>query len=127
VKRWKPGKGDKLVGKRIDPKTPLGDQLAKLRLSYASAARIEPGRGEEDIRRRMMETSLNVEAPLDLIARKKMQDQRKRLIRERVQRAMDATFEAEGRYPDSIGIPRETIDEVSEACYDFPVRFVPSD
>lgn len=114
MSRWKPRKGDKLVGKRIDPKTPLGETLAKLRTQYAMAAQITTP--QEDLQRRMMETSMNVEAPLNDLAAKKERDQRARLIRERIQRAMDATYTQHGQYPTTIGVPAEVYDETKEAC-----------
>lgn len=118
-------KGATLVGQRIDPKTPLGKTLADLRVMYAAAGEIKMP--AEDLRRRIMETSLNVEAPLDLLAAKKAKEQRARLIRERIQRTMDSVMKTEGRYPSTIGIPREALDEVREACHDFDTVFVPSD
>ena len=118
-------KGKTLVGKRISTDTPLGKTLAQLRVQYACAAEINlPG---DDLRRRMMETSLNVEAPLDLLAARKVRDQRKRLIRERIDRAIDTAIAQHGVPPSSVGIPREALDEVREACYDYDITFVPSD
>ena len=115
-------KGKTLVGQRIPENTPLGKSLAQLRTAYACAAEITLP--QEDLRRRIMETSLNVEAPLDLLAAKKVKVQRTRLIRERVQTVIDGIYDREGRYPATVGLPRDSFDEIREACYDFPVTFV---
>ena len=115
-------KNAKLVGKRIDPKSPLGIELAKLRTMYAAAGEITTP--TIDLERRMLETSLNVEAPLNALAMKKALDERKKVIRERVQGVLDKIMAEHGRYPTTVGIPAETFEEVREACHDFPVTFV---
>jgi hypothetical protein len=121
-KNWKPKDTDRLVGKRIPESTELGKTLAQLRVSYACATEI--GLPSEDLRRRIMETSLRVDAPLDLLAAAKVKMQRKRLIRERVDRALDLAMAQHGTRPSTIGIPVESLDEVREACYDYDVTFV---
>ena len=121
----RPKSWGKLVGRRIPTGTPVGDSLAKLRVQYAMASAVTAP--DEDLRRRMMETSLNVDAPLDLMAAQKARVQRARLIRERIQRLMDTSMKVHGRYPDTIGIPAETIDEVRSACCEMEVMFVVSE
>lgn len=107
-------KGSTIVGKRIPESTPLGKTLAQLRLQYAMASEVTMP--QEDLRRRMMETSLNVEAPLDLLAANKAREQRARLIREHISRFMES-FEAQnGQPPNSVGVPRDSYDEIKAAC-----------
>ena len=119
---YSPKANERLVGKRIPATTELGKTLAQLRTSYACATEI--GLPEEDLRRRIMETSLRVDAPLDLLAAAKVKLQRKRLIRERVDRALDMAMAQYGTRPSTIGIPTDALDEVREACYDYDVTFV---
>lgn len=115
-----------LVGTRIDPNTPLGESLAKLRMSWKAAARIgESKRLEaEDQARRVMETSLNVPVNPQAQARKVYREQRVKVIRKRINDIVDKCVAEHGRPPTTIGIPAETIDEVREACWDYDVTFV---
>ena len=119
---YQPNKGEVLAGKRIDPDTELGKELAKLRLSYSMAGSVHT-KGD-DQHRRILQTSLNVGAPLDLIARKKETEQRFKLIRKRITDAIDHAEAVHGRRPTSIGIPGEMLEEVRLACADFDVVFV---
>ena len=115
-----------LVGTRIDPNTPLGDQLAKLRLAWKAGARIgEASRLEqEDTARRLLEGSLNVPVDPNAQAAAQWRAQRRKVIRKRIMDVIDQAIDAHGRPPTTIGIPAETIDEVREACCDFDVTFV---
>jgi len=119
---YQPKKGEVLAGKRIDPDTELGKELAKLRQAYAMAGAV-PSK-DDDQYRRILETSLNVVAPLDFIARKKEAEQRFKLIRKRITDAINHAEAVHGRRPTSIGIPGDMLEEVALACSDFDVVFI---
>lgn len=116
-----------LVGQRIDPETELGKELVKLRISIHAAAHghMASHKQDEDMARRVLEVSQNVPAPVDMMKAKQYRAQRATLIRKRMQTEIDKIVAAHGRPPTSIGIPKESYDEVKEACWDFDVTFVP--
>lgn len=119
---YQPNKGEVLAGKRIDPDTELGKELAKLRLSYVMAGSVHTT--VDDQHRRILETSLNVDAPLDKLAQKREATQRRKLIRTRITDAMNHAQAVHGRPATSIGIPGDMLEEVALACADFDVVFI---
>ena len=119
---YQPKKGEVLAGKRIDPDTELGKELAKLRLSYAMSGAVHTK--DDDKYRRILETSLNVNAPLDKIAQKREATQRRKLIRTRITDAMNHAHAVHGRPATTIGIPGDMLEEVALACSDFDVVFI---
>ena len=120
-----------LVGTRISPLTPLGQELAKLRTMWRAAAeadaRLKKPTDDPDLARRISEVSQNVPVSMAEHATKVYREQRKKVIRKRINEVMQKAYETHGQYPASIGIPSETIDEVREACCDFDVTFTVSD
>ncbi len=123
----KNARGD-LVGTRIPTGTPLGDELAKLRLSWHAAARIGLDKRQDEIDqgRRLLETSANVPIDPSRHAYEVWRKQRVTAIRTRITQVIEDTVAIHGRPPTTIGIPAETIDEVREACCDFDVVFTVS-
>jgi hypothetical protein len=115
-----------LVGTRIDPATPLGAELAKLRMMWVAAAEANKriAKDDPDLARRMSEISQNVPVNPDLHALRQWRDQRRMVIRARISQVIDTTVAVHGRPPTTIGIPAETLDEVREACCDYDVTFV---
>lgn len=115
-----------LVGTRIPISTPLGSELAKLRMMYQAAAEgyERTHKEDADLIRRAHEVSLNV--PVDPVAHasKVYREQRRSVIRKRIYDIVQAVIDEHGRPPKTIGIPAETLEEVREACCDLDVTFV---
>lgn len=118
-----------LVGTRIDPSTPLGQELAKLRMMWQAAAEAQKriDKDDPDLARRINEVSQNV--PVDPVshATKVYREQRRMVIRKRMYDIIQKAIDEHGRPPTTIGVPSETIDEVREACCDLDVKFVVED
>lgn len=122
-----------LVGRRISVATPLGSELAKLRVMYQAAAEAKSRTDRQavlefgDAARRITEISQNVPVDPQAHAREAYRAQRVKVIRKRISDIIEGAVNTYGRPPTTIGIPSETIDEVREACCDFDVTFVVED
>lgn len=115
----------KLVGTRIDPTTEVGKDLAGVRKmfdDYAAAMEGAPDPRDPDNTLDRLNRSLNTTLQQRVLNNDVQADQRKRLIRKRIQDALDTAFAVHGRYPKSIGVPAETYEEVKLACSDMDVQ-----
>jgi hypothetical protein len=115
-------RGLKLVGRRLDPQSPAGAEIAKLREYFGIAAQgitllegVDP-HSDEGIRLR---TNASLRVPITKAAIGQAES-RERAVRKQVLDAIRGVEQEAGRPPDSIGVPRAMIEETRAALRTTP-------